>query len=85
MILGQQEANKVLPLISNLEAYEAFKVLIDVLHTNAYHALKQDAPYPSRDEAVGQLKLLDELKELRERLKDSLKNDRPTAIQPISF
>jgi hypothetical protein len=76
MILGQQQASKVLPLISDLESYDAFLALLDLLHANAYHGLMQQAPYPGKDFYVGQLSLIDELKELRDRLKDSL-NGRP--------
>lgn len=75
MILGPAEANKVLPLITNLDAYAAFQELISMLHADAYYTLKQDVPFPPKEEAIGQLKLLDDLKQLRERLRDSLKND----------
>lgn len=85
MILGQREANKVLPLVVNLEAYEAFLELINILHAHVYEELKQDRIYPSKDEAIGKLKLLDELKELKVRLKDSLNNGRPDSSVPVLF
>lgn len=84
MILGQAEANKVLPLITNLEAYEAFQELLKVLHADAYYRLKEDVLFPPKEEAIGQLKLLDDLKQLRERLRDAFKND--TGLnKPLNF
>ena len=74
MILGQQEASKVLPLVNDLYAYEAFLTLIDLFHKQAYEQLKTDSSYPPKEYFVGQLTLLDELKEVKLRIKDSLKN-----------
>ena len=72
MILGKKQAEKVLPLVSNIEAYEAFLVLVDVLHAQAYERLFNGPP----NESIGALKVLDEMKELKVRLKDSLNSDR---------
>lgn len=82
MIPDQQQAHKILPLISTLDAYEAFVLLIKDLREQAVQDAKSiDAIETQR--AIGKLMLLDDLKELRERVKDSLKNDRPTANQPF--
>ena len=51
MILGKKQAEKVLPLVSNIEAYEAFLVLVDVLHTQAYERLFNGPP----NESIGAL------------------------------
>lgn len=67
MILGQQQANKVLPLITNLEAYEAFMELLNILHAQKYNELVHEDDY----KAQGALILIDELKQLKERLRDS--------------
>ena len=73
MILGQQEASKVLPLVTNLEAYEAFECLLSSLHKSAYEEVK-NAKGDEAQHAIGKLILIDELKELKLRLRDSVKN-----------
>lgn len=72
-MFSPQQASKLLPLVTNMDAYEAFKELLEIIHKNAYEAVKNAS---AKEEAVGQLKLIDELKELKERLKDSVKNGR---------
>lgn len=73
MILGQQEASKVSPLIHSLDAYEAFLVLLEVLHRNTYEEVKSSKGDDAQI-AIGKLILIDELKELKQRVKDSLKS-----------
>lgn len=75
MILGQQEASKILPLVTNLDTYDAFLVLLACLHKEAYEEAKFLGMAAETQRAIGKLILIDELKELRERLKDSLKRD----------
>lgn len=76
MIPNQQQANKILPLISNLEAYDAYLELLNVLHDMHYKALRDSVESVDVLRNQGKLQLIDELKELRDRLKDTVKNGR---------
>lgn len=73
MILGQQEASNIAPLVNNLDSYESFKLLLDILHKQAYLEVKNNKGEDIQL-AIGKLILIDELKELKLRVKDSLKN-----------
>ncbi len=59
-----------MPLVINTEAYEAFLYLLDILHKQTYDKLFIGLP----NESIGALGLIDELKELKLRLKDALAN-----------
>lgn len=73
----KQEALQLLPLINNLEAYEAFVAYLDQLHKQYYELLvhSSDDVFTFRNQ--GKLQLIDEMKQLRDRLKDLVKNGRP--------
>lgn len=70
MILGQQEAHKLTALMANVDAYESFQTLLTILHKQFYNELVNENSPTAR----GALLLIDELKELRQRVKDSIKN-----------
>ena len=74
MILGQQQANKVMPLVINIEAYEAFLYLLDTIQAQTYKDLLVNEFEAFKDRNIGVLQLVEELKELKVRMKDSLKN-----------
>lgn len=76
MIPAQAQVNKLLPLIQNLEAYEAYQVLLGILHDTYYKELRDCKDQADTFRNQGKLQLIDELKELRDRLKDSIENGR---------
>lgn len=83
-MIRTQEALQLLPLINNLEAYEAFVKLLDGLHSKYYALLRDSTDQTDTFRNQGKLQLVDELKELRERIKDRLKEAKDFNI-PLSL
>lgn len=79
MIVAPQEVNKFISLINNLEAYDAFLALLTKLHDECYISLRDSIDQIDTFRHQGKLQLIDELKEFRERLKDSIDNGRLNA------
>lgn len=72
--LNQQQANQLLPLISNLEAYRAFLASLDILK-EAYYVQLRDSKEPTETAQLqGKLQLIDALKDLRQRTKDAIED-----------
>lgn len=76
MVLNSQQCNKVVPLISHLEAYKAFIDLLEMLHEQYYQQIRDSKDSIETHQAQGKLQLIDELQEIRERVKDSIENGR---------
>lgn len=73
MILARQEALKITPLISNLDAYDAYLELLNIEETYC-HSKLVDADDKELPRLIGKLQLIKEFKEVRQRLKDSIEN-----------
>jgi hypothetical protein len=72
MVLNPQQANKAIPLISDLEAYSSFLDMLEILKEKYYTELRDSRDGVTTHQLQGKLQLVDELKELRDRVKDSL-------------
>lgn len=65
-----------MPLIHNLEAYNAFIGLIKETHTQIYTQLRDCSDPTETFRLQGKLQLLDLLEQTRDRYKDTVENDR---------
>lgn len=84
MILDPKAANSLLPLITNLDAYEAFIKLLVILHNQSYADIRDCTTTEKIFNSQGKLQLIDELKELRERVRDGIQH-LPTNSTPLEF